>query len=156
MPQTHCLGRKSIPGRVWLPNPHTLVVSECLFCSCSRYSSLTSPRTNSCLFKNSICCWTDSLFESSPKQRNKQRERAEDTKPAKGQQAGKQLATKGWPTVYSTVASGDGQGQQRWTEMHFKTVCLQRGRSANAPCQNWLPTGHLQEMGTYTTPQQGC
>lgn len=55
----------AFPTKVWLPEPwHTFVVSECLFCSCSKYSSLTSPRTNSCLFKNSICCWTDSLFES--------------------------------------------------------------------------------------------
>ena len=64
----------------------------------------------------------------------------------------------GWGTVHSTVASGDGgvQGQHKWTEMHFKTVHLQRGRSANAPCQNWPPTGHLEEMDTYTIPQQGC
>lgn len=47
-----------------VPWPLTLVVSGCLLCSCSRYSSLTSPSTRSCLFKNSICCCTDSLLES--------------------------------------------------------------------------------------------
>lgn len=50
----------------WQP---TLVVSACLCCSCSKYNSLTSPSTKSCLFKNSICCWTDSLFESLKRER---------------------------------------------------------------------------------------
>lgn len=47
------------------------------------------------------------------------------------------------------------QGQQKWTETYFKIVPMQRGRGANAPRQNWPPTGHLEEMGMYTTTTAG-